>query len=690
MLQPSVEVQNLFARAQACTQSGHLNQALSLYEELLILEPNHLDAIHQLGFCAYTLGDPHRAVLIFQQLLAFLPDHCDVLNSLGLALNAAARNDEAETCFRRCLTLRPHDAIALNNLGIVLRSLRRSVEAVDAYREAVRVEPHYASAHNNLGNVLRDLGESVAAVEEYRQAVSCQPHYADAWSNLGIALGELGKRDEAIVALREAVRLRPDLPLIRANLAFQLMHNEQLDESLDHYHHVLRMDAACAIAHVGIGDVHKLLGNIETHVDILNAHLHDVPPNPRLLDVRLLALHYHPDFDMQSLAREHRRWAASIEAACTPFPHHNDRSPDRPLRIGYVSSDFRDHTVALNILPLFQHRNREQFHTTCYMLSSHHDAMTNTIRSNVDAFRTLVGKTPDDIGAEIQADVIDILVDLALHSDGNGLPVFAHKPAPVQITFAGYPSSTGLTRMDYRLTDPILDPPGLFDPFYSESSLRLDGSFWCYQAIAADVAILPLPARSNGHVTFISLNHPSKVNRRVLELWAKVLVAVPDSRLLLLYPESAARENLLHIFTSAGISKDRIRVQSRVPRDQYIQLYHQADIMLDTFPYNGHTTSLDALWMGVPVVTRTGSTTVGRAGFSQLTLLDLADLAAHTDEEFISISSTLAADLDRLQALRTTLRQRMQSSVLMDGPRLARNIEHACRTAWRTWCSSPP
>ena len=290
------------------------------------------------------------------------------------------------------------------------------------------------------------------------------------------------------------------------------------------------------------------------------------------------------------------------------------------------------------------------------------------------------------VAERIRSDRIDILVDLALHTANNRLLVFARKPAPVQVTWLGYPGTTGLSAIDYRLTDPYLDPPGLFDAFYSEESIRLPDTFWCYDPLTDQPPVNALPALENGFITFGCLNNFCKVNDGCLALWAQVLQAVPQSRLLLLAPRGQAREHVLARLQQEGIAAPRVEFADRQPRLEYLKLYHRIDLGLDPLPYNGHTTSLDAFWMGVPTLTLVGKTVVGRAGWSQLCNLGLKELAAETPEQYVALAAELAADLPRLQELRGTLRQRMLRSPLMDANRFARHVEQAYRQMWRRWC----
>ncbi len=295
----------------------------------------------------------------------------------------------------------------------------------------------------------------------------------------------------------------------------------------------------------------------------------------------------------------------------------------------------------------------------------------------------------DEEAAElIRADGIDILVDLSLHMAGNRLLVFAHKPTPIQVTFAGYPGSTGLEAIDYRLTDPYLDPVGGEDEkYYCETSIRLPHSFWCYDPMTAEPAVQALPVEKSGVVTFGCLNNFCKVNAETLALWAKVLNSVKNSRLLLLTAEGSHRQKTLEILREQGIAPERITFSKMLPHAEYLAMYRDIDIGLDALPYNGHSTSLDSFWMGVPVVTLVGKTVAGRAGFSQLMNLGLPELVARTPEEFVRITADLAGDVPRLAALRAGLRKRMRASPLMDAKGFARGIEAAYREMWKQWCA---
>ncbi len=336
--------------------------------------------------------------------------------------------------------------------------------------------------------------------------------------------------------------------------------------------------------------------------------------------------------------------------------------------------------------PLLRSHDRSQFEIFCYAQVARPDELTSRFQSICANWRSTVGLTDAQVADQVRRDGIDILVDLKLHTDNNRLPIFARKPAPVQVTWLGYPGSTGMEVIDYRLSDPHLDPPGNDTTVYSEQTIRLPSTFWCYDPLAADPAAHPLPALAAGRITFGCLNNFCKVNDQVLQLWSRVLRAVDGSRLLLLAPEGSAREFVLNALQREGVQPDRIEFVPRVSRPQYLELYHRIDLALDTIPCNGHTTSLDALWMGVPVVTLVGQTIVGRAGASQLMNLGLPELIAATPDEYVQIAAQLASTIPRLRELRLQLPDRMRTSPLMDASRFARDVEAAYREMWTRWC----
>jgi predicted O-linked N-acetylglucosamine transferase (SPINDLY family) len=344
------------------------------------------------------------------------------------------------------------------------------------------------------------------------------------------------------------------------------------------------------------------------------------------------------------------------------------------------------------LLPLFNRHDKKQFQIVCYSKVAAADPITQRLRAHVHTWRDVLGLSDAQLADLVRNDKIDILVDLSMHMNGNSLLTFARKPAPVQLSWLAYCSTTGLTAIDYRLTDPHLDPPpgssGFDESVYSEKTLCLPETYWCYEPIIPTAEVSSLPAAGGRPITFGCLSNFCKVSPANLAVWIGLLTAVPNSEFLLSLHQGSVRNRLLEQFESGGIARSRIRFVGKVPIPEYFRLYNQIDIALDTFPYAGGTTTCDALWMGVPVVTLAGKTAVGRGGVSILTNIGLPELIAHTTEEYTRTAADLSADRPRLTHLRSTLRTRFEQSPLMNAPRFAQNIEAAYRQMWRAWCAS--
>jgi predicted O-linked N-acetylglucosamine transferase (SPINDLY family) len=703
-------------------RSGRLSEAEAAYRQILSRNPNHVESLYLLGLLAVQLGRLDTAVELFRQTVRLKPDYAEAHYNLGIALQTNGQLDQAIASYRQAIRLRPDYALAHSNLANALMDLgqldeaialcRQAIrlkpdlaeahynaalalqhmgqldEAIASHWQAIRLKPDYAHAHYNLANALSAKGQVDEAVAAYRQAILFKPDFAEAHLNLGNALKDMGQVDQAIASYRQAVRLKPGFAEAHSNLGNALKDKELIGEAIAAYRQAIRLKPDYIDAHNNLGNVLKDMGQLDQAIASYRQAIRLKPDSAKAHSNLLFTLQYHPGYDGKMIHEELRRWSRQHAEPLRKFiqPHPNDRNPDRRLRIGYLSPDFRDHPVGQNLLPLLRRHDHRQMEIFCYSNVVRPDALTGQFQRYADAWRNIMGLSDLQTVDLIRHDRIDILVDLTLHTAKNRLVVFAHKPAPVQATFAGYPGSTGLDTIDYRLTDPYLDPPGLNDHLYSETSIRLPDSFWCYDPPVTELAVTSLPAQTNGYVTFGCLNNFCKVNEPVLQLWAQVLKTIPRSRFMMLCPEGSHRQPLLDLLQREEISPDRIELVAGRPRLQYLEFYHRIDVGLDTFPYNGHTTSLDSFWMGVPVVTLLGQTVVGRAGLSQLTNLGLPELIAKTPQQYVQIAADLAGDLPRLAELRRTLRARMQASPLMDAPRFARNVEAAYRQMWRNWC----
>jgi protein O-GlcNAc transferase len=397
----------------------------------------------------------------------------------------------------------------------------------------------------------------------------------------------------------------------------------------------------------------------------------------------LFTLHYDPSNTPELLFNEHVKWATRHAPPAPARPHDNDRSPGRRLRVGYVSADFREHPVAHFILPILMSYDRDQLEVYCYSDVTQPDSATQRLRPFPNHWRETAGLPDETLTELVRSDRIDILVDLA----GLRLLAFARRPAPVQVTYFNYPDTTGMSAMDYRVTDELAEPTGVSEAYSTEHLVRLPHCGWCYDPGADVPEVNPLPRSANGHVTFASLNNPIKHSEPTVVLWAKVLHAMPDSRLLLLGVDAdPANPTLAARFASHGIGRERLRFAPQRPRRPYLELYHEADVALDPFPYNGGVTSCDALWMGVPLVTLEGNTYHSRQGVMLLTNLGLKDLIARTPEAYVDVAVALATDPARLAHLRSQLRSRMAASPIGDGAAFTRGLQAAYRAMWTRWC----
>ena len=562
-------------------------------------------------------------------------------------------------------------------------------QAESLYRQILNVASGHQESTRMLAWVISQQGRVDEAAALYRQLLSAYPSDAVALLQWGNLLFQAGRADEAIGAFTRAASAKSDFADPHYNLGIVLRSLDRLDESVAPFERAVAIAPNYTEAHSNLGSAYKDRGELDRAIASYRRAL-SIKPDPRTASNLLFALQFHPDFTSAQILEEHRRWndqyAAPLKSLATAHP--NDRLPDRRLRIGYVSGDLRDHPVGRSMVPLLEQRDREAFEVFCYADVRRADEVTRRLQSSADVWRDTARMPDAALAQQIRADRIDILVDLAMHLGGNRLLAFAQKPAPVQVAWQAYPGTTGLWAMDYRLTDPFLDPPGSFDADYSERSVRLRDSFWIYEPMVGELSANALPALASRNITFGCLNNFCKINDGVLELWARVMREVESSRLILLAPQGSARQRVVNALGQHGIDANRVEFVGLQPRPQYLQTYYRIDIGLDTFPYNGHMTSLDSLWMGVPEVTLVGQTVVGRAGWSQLNNLGLAHLAAKTPERFVEIAVNLAKDFDRLAELRQSLRSRMEVSPLMDRQRYAQSAEIAYRQMWRNWCVS--
>jgi predicted O-linked N-acetylglucosamine transferase (SPINDLY family) len=571
----------------------------------------------------------------------------------------AGRLAEAERIYRQVLAQQPDHAGALHLLGVLATQLGRFDEAVELMQRAIRLVPDSAEVQYNLGSALQNMGRLDEAIASFRQAIRLKPDLMPTYNNLGNALSMTERFDGAIDVFHQAIRLKPDFAEAHNNLGTALKSVGQLDESIAEFRQATQLKPDYADAHSNL----------------------------------VYALLFHAESDAKMIHEEHRRWSQQHAEPLAKFirPHTNSRDPDRRLRIGYISADLRTHSVSRFLLSMFREHDQNAYEIICYSDVLKPDGITDRLRACVDGWTNITGWTDERVAEKIREDKIDILVDLAGHTAQNRLRVFARKPAPVQVSYLGYPATTGLSEMDYRLTDSLADPPGETESLHSEKLLRLPMCNWCFSEPDDAPPVGPLPADASGSICFGTFNNFAKASPAVMDLWAKILNAVPSSRLIIKswgLGEKSVRARIHQFFASRDVQLDRLAIRGHERNiASHFAAYNQVDIALDTFPYHGTTTTCEAMWMGVPVVCMGRQTHVSRVGVSLLRTVGLPELIAQSADEYVAIAVGLAQDLPRLAELRRTLRQRMRASPLMDGPRFAREIEAVYRRIWRIWCA---
>jgi protein O-GlcNAc transferase len=677
-----------FGWGTALQAIGRYQEAVDVYGRVIRLNPDHVDALNNLGNALHVLGRTPEAIKMYRRALEVRPESPATYNNLAIALQRGKKLDEAVAAFRKSIELRPDFAGAWNNLGCALIDMRQFDEAVLVLRRAIELQPQFAEAWYNLGNALKKRTDFSEALAAYRRAVEIKPDYADALINQGNALQALRQYPQAAESYRRALTLRPNDADVHNNLGIVLRTMGQIDQSVAAFKSGLFFRSDYNILYCNLGNALKDAGRLDEAIAAYRRAV-ELKPSDWISHSNLVySIYYSSEYDGAAILQENLRFAAlhATKLGQDAQPHRNVPDAERRLRIGYVGSDFRDHCQSFFTLPLFANHDHERFEIYCYSNVARPDAITERNKALVDRWQSIVTLTDAEFAQRIRDDEVDIVVDLTMHMSNGRLLALARRPAPVQVTYLAYPGTTGLSAIDYRLTDPFLDPPGDSDLNYAEKSIRLPETFWCYDPLTDGPSVQTLPALHKGYVTFGCLNNFCKVTDRALDLWGQVLRALPQSRMILLCPEGAQREKLLESFRRREVHPGRIELVVYQPREKYLETYHRIDLGLDTIPYNGHTTSLDSFWMGVPVVTRVGRTAVGRGGWSQLSNLGLEELAAWRDEDFMKMAVDLAGDLDRLARLRTELREKMRNSPLMNGARFARDVETAYRNMWDIWC----
>jgi len=721
--------------------AGQLQSAQILCEQVLQQQSNQLDALHLLGVIAAHRQQYETAIALFQKAISINNAVPEFYESLGTVFKKQGQFIQALNCLQQAIVLNPNHAQTYHQLGEIFAHLGKLVAATTCYQRAIQLNPNFAEAHNALGNILKTQGQLPMATKRtqdagihdnlagvwhdnaekfskpfspsadliqlalqhhqrgefaqaetlYRQILQTQPNHLTALHSLGVLAAQMQNDDAAFALFKQAIQINNQVPLVYQSLGNLLSNQHQFAEAAIYYQQALDLDPTDLDIYSRLGYVLRAQGKVAEAVTYYQQALQRQPSHVTIHNDLLFTINYAPHYRATEIYAEHlkfdRQHAAGLRSTKRPGPF---LQPTKRLKIGYVSADLRKHSVGYFMEPILEHHDHAHFEIFVYSNNPRNDEVTERFRWYSDHWRECMQLSDAELAQQIRQDEIDILVDLSSHMRGNRLLVFARHPAPLQITYLGHPTTTGLQAMDYRLTDWQTDPAG-FETLSCEKLLRLPHSFYCYRPPSATPPVGELPVLSRGYVTFGSFNALIKTNPLLLQWWAQILRAVPDSRLLLkthALNSHLTKQELIERFAVWGIAEQRLTLLGwEAETSHHLARYDEMDIALDTFPYNGGTTTCKALWMGVPVITLTGDRSVARMGASILTSVGLAHWVANRPEEYISLAVTFSRQVPILQALRKELRGRMQHSPLLDAVSFTSQIEAIYREIWKQWCA---
>lgn len=667
------------------------DESQGVLEELMQRQPGSPGARHDLANVCRMQGDISRAEGLYRQAIALDGTHADASRSLGQMLLEQGRNEDAAEAFDTVISLGVASADDHCALGMARLRAHDLAAAREAFSAALALDPQLAQAHSSLGEILRERGVLEQATAHFRKAAELQPETAGPLIDLGVTLIMVRRFAEAVDALSLAVSIKPQRTDARVNLATATLAMGNAVDAADQLHAVLVESPGDGDALNNLGNAERELGNIDGALAHFRAAVDARPDSSKVYSNLLLASLYDEHATPQSLFELHTAFAqryGNADDRMDASQFNNTRDPVRRLRIAYMSPDLRRHPVGQYLLGVLSAHDREHFEVICYADVSRVDAVTELCQARSDRWVSTVGLDDAALTARIREDEIDLLIDLSGHTARNRMRVLAARAAPVQITWIGYVATTGLDSVDYLLADEVSVPEEAVHCF-TETVLRIEGGYLCYAAPQELPPPEPPPCLQTGHVTFGCFSALAKLSDATLEMWAQILHGLPDAQLLLqrgIYVDERVVEMLSERGTRIGLDMDRVRFSGGLGYEAFLKSYSGVDIMLDTTPFSGGSTTAEALWMGVPVVTLAGERFGSRTSASLLAGAGLSELIAHTPADYVAIAQTLARDPGKLEAWRTHIRVGMGRSNSGDPTRLTPQLEKALRHAWQRWC----
>ena len=720
-------------RARALLNAGLYDDARSLLHTMITERGRDPKLLQELAAIETASGNPMAAIALCREVLAATDpgsaDYPHAFFALTFQLFEGKLFDEAKQNLEQILSQDPQNIGARFLVSQILIVEQNFPQANKILLNLVAESPENTDFRFNLGNSFHLMAAYSAAAAEFRKILDHEPNHIEALAALGYALSRDGQFAEGIGYLRLANELAPYRNEIAAHLVEamcnagqyvealaeldkqEIYRNEnsefwmqraathrnlnQITEAVANYKRALDIDPKNFIASNNLALIYINLGNVEKAESYLDAALKNISRShyaPVVFSNVIYNAQYLPDQTAVGLRDIHLKFADILDQkpAAPPYDFPNKPDPDRPLRIGYISHDFMNHPVGFFVSSVIARHDRSKFESFCYNTRQREDNITKIIRNGAHHWRQVHDYNDSQLERLLRQDEIDVLVDLSGHTAENKLPVFARKPAPVQVTWAGYVGTTGLSTMDWLLADRFHVPPEL-EYLHSERVYRMPNGYICYEPPSSMPMVTDLPAKRNGFVTFGCLNNPVKINRKIMAVWAQILHKLPNSRLFLRYgqvgePESVAR--ITEYFATQDIPATRLRIENGGTALSMYHSYGEVDIALDTHPYSGGLTTCESLWLGVPVVTCPGERFASRHSYSHLSNAGLSELVGKTFAEYVTIACDLANDLGRLDSIRTSLRARMATSPLCDADQFTLDLESAWRFMWQDYCKN--
>jgi len=680
----NLTIEETFALAVQNHKKNNLQVAENLYKKILKTNPNYAGVYYNLGIMYKELEEYQKAIGYYEKAIQIDPNHTQAHNNLGMVFKESEELQKAISCFQKAIHIQPNYADAHNNLGLAFIKLREYQKAISCFQKAIQLNPNHASAHTNLGIVLKELGEYQKAISCYEKAIQINSNYAEAHNNLGVVLKELGKYQKAINCYEKAIQINPNNADIHYNLGIVFVELGEYQKAINCYEKVIQINSNYAEAYLNLGNILSVLGKYDEATETYHQVIKIKSDYAKAYSNLLFNLNYKIDWDPDLFLSEARKFRINCGSKKKlSFKYQYEKNPTK-LKIGCVSADFGDHPGGYFSLSTLKELQKKNFELIAYETSNRKDEFSPYFKPLFSKWHLIEKKKDNEVVEQIIKDGIHILIDLQGHSAKNRLPIFIYKPAPVQVSWLGQ-ASTGIPEIDYLIGSPHITPKEEENHFI-EKIWRLPEITVCFTPPDFEVQITSLPAVNNNFITFGSFNKLSKMNDEVIALWSKILLSIPNSKLLIKsanLDHQQIIESTFERFNKCKIEKKRLILQGKLPtRKEVLEVYNKIDIALDPFPFQGNTTTCEAVWMGVPVITLKGNRYIFHFGESINANLNMHDWIAEDSKEYVSKAIKFSSDINQLSKIRMNLRKIALQSPVFDAQRFS---DHFSKMLWNMW-----